>query len=93
MKNRIEMLEHRRLLSSALAAGTLTVTGTGFNSGSELRFGKEGINVTNYVSIEEDKIVATISIASNAIPGYRDVYVYNPTGQSARLRSGLFVNR
>ncbi len=72
---------------------TLTVTGTGFNSGSELRFGKEGINVTNYVSIEEDKIVATISIASNAIPGYRDVYVYNPTGQSARLRSGLFVNR
>lgn len=71
---------------------TLTIVGTGFTPSSEIRFGKEGITVTNYVSIEEDKIVATIAIAANAIPSYRDVYVYNPTGTSVRLRSGLFVN-
>ena len=70
----------------------LTIVGTGFNSGSELRFSKEGISVTSYVSIEEDKIVINVSIAANAIPGYRDVYVFNPTGSSARLRSGLLVN-
>lgn len=70
----------------------LTIVGTGFNSGSELRFSKEGISVTSYVSIEEDQIVVNVSIAANAIPGYRDVYVFNPTGSSARLRSGLLVN-
>jgi hypothetical protein len=70
----------------------LTIVGTGFNSGSELRFGKEGIAVTNYVSIEEDKIVVNVSIAANAIPGYRDVYVFNPVGTNFRLRSGLLVN-
>jgi len=71
---------------------TLTIIGTGFSSGSELRFSKEGIAVTSYVSIEEDKIVANVSIAANATPGYRDVYVFNPTGTNARLRSGLSVN-
>ncbi len=70
----------------------LTIVGTGFNSGSELRFSKEGISVTSYVSIEEDKIVVNVTIAANAIPGYRDVYVFNPTGTSVRLRSGLLVN-
>lgn len=71
---------------------TLTVMGAGFNSGSELGFSKVGITVTNYVSIEEDKIVATIAIAPNAIPGLRDVFVFNPNGSNARLRSGLLVN-
>jgi hypothetical protein len=70
----------------------LTVIGTGFNSGSELHFSKEGILVTSYVSIEEDKIVANISIAANAALGFRDVYVFNPNGTNARLRSGLVVN-
>lgn len=71
---------------------TLTVVGTGFNPGSEIRFSKEGITVTNYVSIEEDKIVASIAIAPNAIPGLRDIFVFNPNGSSVRLRSGLLVN-
>ncbi len=42
---------------------TLTITGTGFNGGSSLQFGKEGISVTRNSSIEEDKIVAVISIS------------------------------
>ncbi|MEP7339535.1 MAG: HYR domain-containing protein [Acidobacteriota bacterium] len=70
----------------------LMIVGTGFNAGSELRFSKEGIAVASYVSIEEDKIVVNVSIAANAIPGYRDVYVFNPTGTNFRLRSGLLVN-
>jgi hypothetical protein len=72
---------------------TLTVTGTGFTPGSTLQFTKEGISLTSYTSIEEDKIVAVLSISASATPGYRDVYVANPNGTTARLRSGLFVNR
>jgi len=70
----------------------LTVIGTGFNSASELRFTKEGVLVTSYVSIEEDKIVVNISITADATPGFRDIYVFNPNGTNARLRSGLLVN-
>jgi hypothetical protein len=70
----------------------LVVNGTGFNPGAEVRFSKEGISITNYVSVEEDKIEVTIHVAENAIPSFRDVYVVNPNGRNARLRSGLFVN-
>ncbi len=71
---------------------TLTVTGMGFVPGSELRFTKEGISVTNYVVVEEDLIVANIAISATAIPGFRDIYVVNPNGRNSRLRSGLFVS-
>jgi len=74
-------------------SATLTVIGTGFAPDSKLLFGKEGISITNYVTIEEDKIVADIAISETAILGFRDVYVINPNGKSVRLRSGLFVNR
>ncbi|MCI0337175.1 MAG: HYR domain-containing protein [Acidobacteria bacterium] len=71
---------------------TLTITGTGFNPASVVNFGKEGISITNYDLIEEDKIVITISVSSNATPGFRDIFVINPNSKSARLRSALFVN-
>lgn len=70
----------------------LVITGTGFNPAAEVRFGKEGISITSYVAIEEDRIEVTINVAENAIPGYRDIYVVNPNGRNVRLRSGLFVN-
>jgi hypothetical protein len=72
---------------------TLTVTGTGFAPGAVLQFTKEGLSITNYVRIEEDRIVATVAVSATPVPGFRDVYVVNPTGANARLRSGIFVNR
>lgn len=75
------------------ATATLTIIGTGFHSGAELRFSREGITVTNYLAVEEDKIVAVVSVAANAALGYRDIFVFNPNGQSVRLRSGLLINR
>ena len=72
---------------------TLTVTGTGFAPGAKLLFGNEGISITNYVTIEEDKIVADIVVSATAIQGFRDVYVINPDGKFIRLRSGLLVTR
>ncbi len=71
---------------------TLTILGTGFSSAAETLFSKEGISITNYISIEEDKIVVTISVSDRATGGFRDVYVVNPNGRSARMRSALFVN-
>lgn len=73
-------------------AATLTLTGTGFSSGVALVFGKEGISVTNYVTIEEDRIVAEVAVSATAIPGFRDLFVVNPDGRNVRLRSALFVN-
>lgn len=55
-------------------------------------FTKEGISITNYVTIEEDKIVLNIAISATATPGSRDIYIVNPNGRSVRLRSALFVN-
>jgi hypothetical protein len=74
------------------SAVTMTLTGTGFTQGTWLIFTKEGISITNYVSIEEDKIVVNIAISATATPGFRDIYVVNPNGRSVRLRSALFVN-
>ena len=71
----------------------LTVTGTGFQPGAEVQFTKEGISVVNYVSVEEDRIVVTIAVSAAATPGSRDIFVFNPNGVSARLRSAVFVNR
>ena len=72
---------------------TLTVSGTGFLPGAILIFGKEGISVTNYTSIEEDTIVAEITISSTAVQGFHDIFVVNPNGRFVRLRSGVVVTR
>jgi HYR domain len=95
------LVQPRALTISSVTPGTLdknttptlTIAGTGFSPGSILQFTKEGVSVTTYTSIEEDKIVAVISIAATATPGFRDVQVINPNGTSVRLRSALFVNR
>ena len=39
------------------------------------------------------EIVAVIVVAANPILGFRDIFVLNPNGQTARLRSGLLINR
>lgn len=72
---------------------TLTVSGTGFLPGAILIFGKEGISVTNYASIEEDTIVAELAISPTAVQGFHDVFVVNPNGKFVRLRSGVVVTR
>src|SRR5262245_27142506 len=46
---------------------TLTLSGTGFTPGSIILFGKEGVTITNYPSIEEDTIVAEIAISPTAV--------------------------
>jgi hypothetical protein len=71
---------------------TLTILGTGFDKAPHIVFGKEGISVVNYLSVEEDKIVVTIDVSDKAIPGFRDIYVVNSNGKNVRLRSALFVN-
>ncbi len=70
----------------------LILTGTGFHPASEIRFGKDGLNILNYISIEEDRIAVTVEVTAGTTLGFRDVYVINPNGKSVRLRSGLFVN-
>ncbi len=96
----IEVLPRPLTISSASprllrlnTTATLTVTGTGFMPGTFLLFSKDGITITSYTSIEEDKIVAEIEVSATAVQGFYDVFVVNPNGRFIRLRSGLVVLR
>jgi hypothetical protein len=71
---------------------TLTILGTGFDQAPLIVFTKEGISTLNFVSVEEDKIVITVSVSEGATPGFRDLYVVNSNGKNVRLRSALYVN-
>jgi hypothetical protein len=70
---------------------TMTVTGTGFNPGTKVDFSGTGITISDYVSIEEDKIVITLRTTTTTPLGNRDVIVTNPDGTSARLARGCYV--
>lgn len=70
----------------------LVIVGSGFTPFSEVQFGKEGIAVLNYVSVEEDRIEVKVEVSPTAVPSFRDVFVVNPNGKSVRFRSGIFVN-
>ncbi|HKQ75654.1 MAG TPA: IPT/TIG domain-containing protein [Blastocatellia bacterium] len=71
---------------------TVTITGTGFNPGSKVRFSRAGIAILKYVSIEEDKIIITLKTDKKTPLGNRDVIVTNPNGANARLAQACFVS-
>lgn len=80
---------------------TMTITGTGFNSDTQVRFdcpsycsGGSQITVT-IVSIEEDKIVISAKTTQNTPFGNRDAVVVNPSGSnagSAKLARSNYVS-
>lgn len=69
----------------------MTITGEGIEAGTQVRFSKAGIDVTRYVTIEEDRIVVELSVSATTFPGTCDVFLSTPTGKSARLRSGCYI--
>jgi hypothetical protein len=79
---------------------TITITGTGFNSNTQVKFecglltscaGGTGITVQKYVSVEEDRLVVTISSTSSS--GNRTLVVTNPNGETAKLVNCCAISR
>ncbi|HZS09735.1 MAG TPA: HYR domain-containing protein [Blastocatellia bacterium] len=70
---------------------TVTIKGTGIVPGTQVRFGKDKVNTTSYLSVEEDQIVVTVNVEAGANPGSCDVYLITPLGKSVRFRSGVFI--
>jgi hypothetical protein len=78
---------------------TMTITGTGFNQGTQVRFdctsfcqGGSQITVT-IVSIEEDTIVLNAKTTQKTPLGNRDAVVTNPDGSSAKLLRSNYVSQ
>lgn len=72
---------------------TVTVTGTGFQTGQTptLSLGA-GVTVSNVAVVNATSITATVAIANNAIPGARDATVTNPDGGSSTTTGAFTVN-
>ena len=68
-----------------------TVTGNNFQPTSTLSFSGTKITVNSYGPRTATQIVASISIAVDAIAGFRDVTVINPDFQQATLRGAFQV--
>ncbi len=78
---------------------TMTVTGTGFTQGTQVRFdctsfcqGGSQITVT-VVSIEEDTIMLNAKTTQKTPFGNRDAVVTNPNGTSAKLSRSNYVSQ
>jgi subtilisin family serine protease len=67
----------------------VTITGTGFQPGATVAFGA-GVTVSSTTIVSATQISASLTIASGATVGPRDVTVTNPDGQSA-VRPGGFA--
>ena len=77
---------------------TMTITGTGFNPDTQVRFdcnsfcsGGSQITVT-IVEIEEDKIVANVRTSQKTPLGNRDCVVTNPGSASVKLTRSNYVS-
>lgn len=76
---------------------TMTINGTGFNSGTQIRFDctsfcSGGSQVTVTInSIEEDRIVLTAKTTQSTPLGNRDVVATNPNGTSFKLSRSNYV--
>jgi hypothetical protein len=68
-----------------------TVTGNYLTRTSTLSFSGSGITVNSYSTRSASQMIASISIAANALPGNRNVTVTNPDGQSATLANAFAV--
>jgi hypothetical protein len=72
------------------ASLTVTVAGTGFQSGATAAFGA-GITVNSTTVVSATQLSVAISIAGAATVGPRDVTVTNPDGQSVIRANGFTV--
>jgi glucose/arabinose dehydrogenase/subtilisin family serine protease len=72
------------------ATVSVTVNGSGFGAGTTLSVGA-GITVSNLAIVSAAQLTATLTIASGAAPGARNVTVTNPGGGSATLAGGFSV--
>lgn len=78
---------------------TMTITGTGFNQGTQVRFdcssfcsGGSQITVT-ILSIEEDTIIANVKTTQKTPLGNRDCVLTNPNGTSVKLLRSNYVSQ
>ncbi len=72
---------------------SITVTGTNFLAGPSCDFdSEEGLAVTACAYQSPTKIIATLSIAANAVLGGHNIVVIDSDGQAATLVNGFTVN-
>jgi hypothetical protein len=80
---------------TSLGIGTsnypVTVSGTMFVDPPTLGFG-DGVTVNSVQWVSATEVVARITIASDAVPGPRDVIVTNPSGDSGLCKGCLVVS-
>ena len=67
----------------------LWVTGTGFASGATVAVEGGGATVDSVDFIDEGTLGVEVDVASEAVPGARDVIVTHPNGKTATLSGGL----
>ncbi|MGR3317225.1 MAG: DUF7453 family protein [Candidatus Anammoxibacter sp.] len=75
----------------------LKVTGAGFQPGAKVSFEGDGIRsgimVLSTIFKTSTGLVATIRIAANASPSFRDVIITNPDGEETVLEDGFEVKK
>ena len=70
----------------------VTVTGTGFVTGTTVAFSGTGITTGAVTVTSPTQLTVPVTVASTATPGARDVTVKLPSGASATLTNGFNVN-
>ncbi|MBV8960543.1 MAG: IPT/TIG domain-containing protein, partial [Actinobacteria bacterium] len=69
----------------------VNIAGTGFANGATPSFSGTGVTVSNVTFNSPTQITATVTIASNAPVGARDVIVTNPDGGTGKFANGFAV--
>ena len=69
----------------------ITITGSGFTSGSSVAFSGTGITVQSVKFINTGKLEVTLTAAPNAATGYRDITITSSQSQTGRLKSALEI--
>src|SRR5581483_3849510 len=69
----------------------VNITGTGFVNGATPTFSGTGVTASNVTFNSSTQITATVTVASSAAPGARDVVVTNPDGGSGKFANGFNV--
>ena len=71
---------------------TVTINGTGFQSGATVAFSGTGITLNGAATfVSATQLTQSISIASNATSGARDITVTNPDGGTPAIGTGDFT--
>jgi len=69
----------------------IEVTGTGFQPGALVSFSKKGIFVLTTKFKTSTTLIVTVNVTSDAKPGFYDVIVTNPSGESLILDNSFLV--